>query len=45
MLYSNLGSTNISYAAAFVYLVSAKDKSRRKTSPAPIAFDVNSDIC
>ena len=44
MMYSSLGSTNISYAAAFVYL-SAKDKSRRKTSTTPTAFDVNSDIC
>ena len=43
MMYSSLGSTNISYAAAFVYL-SVKDKSRRKTSTAPIAFDVYSDI-
>ena len=44
MMYYSLGSTNILYAAAFVYL-SAKDKSRRKTSTAPIDFDVNSDIC
>ena len=44
MMYSSLGATNISYAAAYVYL-SAKDKSRRKISTAPIAFDVNSDLC
>ena len=44
MMYSNIDSTNISYAAAFVYQ-SAKDKSRRKISTVPIAFDVNSEIC
>ena len=44
MMYSSLCSTNISYAAAFVYL-SAKDKSCRKTSTAPVAFNVNYDIC
>ena len=44
MMYSNLGSTNISYAAAFVYL-SANDKSHRKISTFPIAFGVNAEIC
>ena len=41
MMYSSLGSTNISYAAAFVYL-SAKDISCRKISTVIIAVNVNS---
>ena len=44
MMYSSLDFTNISYAAAFVYM-SAKDKSRRILSTVPIAFNVNSEIC
>ena len=44
MMYSSLGVTNISYAAAFVYR-RAKDKSRRKIYTVPFAFDVNSEIC
>ena len=43
MMYSNLGLTNIAYAAAFVYL-SAKDKSCRKIYSVPCALDVNSEI-
>ena len=41
MIYSSLDLTNISYAAAFVYL-SAKEKSRGKISTVPSAFDVDS---
>ena len=44
MMCSSLDSTNISYAAAFVYMC-AKDKSRRKLSTVPTAVNVNSEIC
>ena len=43
-MHFSLGSTNVSYAADFVYR-SAKDKSGRKTSTAPVSFDVNAEIC
>ena len=39
MVYPSLGLTNISYAAAFVYL-SAKDKSGRKISNVPFAINI-----
>ena len=44
MVYSNLGLTNILYAAAFVYL-RVEDKSRCKISTVPFAFDVNPEKC